>query len=102
MAEQGGEPPPLSQPPEGVATAVPPAWLPAMQSLLDRADSSDSWVRVATRGTTINAEQWWHSMHAWTSGRSFMRSVWRVDVDEDFPTPDSLQVGFPSFFCDFQ
>ena len=70
---------------EGERTEVPDGWLKAARSLLARADStSGAWIEVAQRGTTINTEQWWHAMHAWTSGRSFLRSVWRVDVEEDF------------------
>ena len=77
-----------------VSTATTPSTVgfPGI-SLTDCAGGCNSWVHVASRTTSINAEQWWYSMHAWTSGRSFMRSVWRIDLAEDFPTaaapPDS-------------
>ena len=48
-----------SMPSEGEPTEVPEGWLGAARLLLARADStSDAWVHVAQRGTTINTEQW--------------------------------------------
>ena len=89
MAQQPAQQAQEPQEPEACAgepTVVPPGWLTAAESLLNRADSADAWVTVAQRPTTVGAEQWWHAMHAWTSGRSFMRTVWRIDVDQPFPS----------------
>ena len=66
----------------GVLTAVPRGWLDRAQALLARADAQRGWVEVGQRQTTLCPEQWWHTMHAWTARRSFMRSIWRIDVED--------------------
>lgn len=70
---------------ELVATVVPNDWKQAARALFARADCEKGWVRIAQRpAPDVGPEQWWHAAHAWTSGRSFLKSIWRIDTVRDF------------------
>jgi hypothetical protein len=74
----------VEAPTTGRLTAVPDGWKARAQSLLDRADAAadDAWVLVADIPSALCPEQFWHAMHAWTSRRSFLHSIWGIDSVE--------------------
>jgi hypothetical protein len=75
-------------------TDVPTGWEAAARDLFARADGERGWVFVGERpAPDVGAEQWWHAAHAWTSGRSFLKSIWRIDVEHDFGEPEDGLAG---------